>query len=37
VQGQPVEGLRQDLTTDSISARVSWKFSREAAAPAPLK
>jgi outer membrane immunogenic protein len=27
--------LRQDLTTDSISARVSWKFSREA--PAPLK
>jgi outer membrane immunogenic protein len=36
-QGIPVEGLRQDLTTDSISARVSWKFSREAAAPAPLK
>jgi len=34
-QGVPVEGLRQDLTTDSISARVSWKFGREA--PAPLK
>jgi opacity protein-like surface antigen len=31
--GVPVERLRQDLTTDSISARVSWKFSREALAP----
>jgi len=34
-QGQFVEPARFDATTDTITARVSWKFSREA--PAPLK
>jgi outer membrane immunogenic protein len=34
-QGIPVERLRQDLTTDSITARVSWRFGRPE--PAPLK
>jgi opacity protein-like surface antigen len=36
-QGVPIESLRQDLTTDSLSARVSWKFNRDVPPPAPLK
>ena len=35
--GAFLENVRFDATTDTITARVSWRWGREAAAPKPLK
>jgi len=36
-QGQPIERLTMSAGSDSITARMSWKFGREPAAAPPLK